>query len=185
MDAINFTANHLRYVNVARRSAEGYKPCRASLVEMECSNRRDIEAINATASIWEDSLTAFVSSDMQKAARKKPQDTFHVYAITTQKEDFENINPEKILGVVHITENVKGLGHKVEVLQTNPDYMYDRTTTAKREYKNVGRGLISFIKEKFNDKPLYLYPTKDAVKFYEKQGFTSEKVADTNYMFYV
>ncbi|MCR5266586.1 MAG: hypothetical protein K6E29_08365 [Cyanobacteria bacterium RUI128] len=185
MDAINFTANHLRYVNIAKRSAEGYKPCRASLVEMKSSNPGDVNAIDSTAEQWEDSLTAFVSSDMKKAARKKPKDNFHVYAITTQKKDFDNINPEQILGVAHITENANGLGHKIEVLQTNPEYMFDRSTTAKREYKNVGKGLISFIKENFNDKPLYLYPTKDAVKFYEKQGFSSEKVLDSRYMFYV
>ena len=170
MESINFTANRIKNVNIARKYYNSYKPCRVSLVEMDPANQKDIDAIYKITDKWDESFTAFTYDDMRTVkANPELKSQLHVYALTTQNSDFDKIKPSKILGVAEIVERYSD-GNKIEVLQTNPDFIKG-SFNEKPKFKNIGKQLVSFVKKAFGDKPLYLNPTCTAVPFYEKLGF--------------
>ncbi len=184
MDSINFTANHIKNVSIARKYYNKYQPCKVSLVEFDPTNKKDIDAMYKTTDKWDESFTAFTYDDMRTVNEKKELlPNLHVYALTTQKSGFDKINPSKILGVVEIVEKYTD-GNKVEVLQTNPSHIknFENKTPL---FKHIGKRLVSFVKKKFNDKPLYLHPTKTAIPFYEKLGFKRVPTKEKNNIFWV
>ena len=184
MDSVNFTANHIKDVNIARRYYNQYKPCKVSLVEFDPTNKKDIDAIYKTTDRWDESFTAFTYDDMREVSKNRSLlPDLHVYALTTQTTNFDKIKPSKMLGVIEIVEKYTN-GNKVEVLQTNPA-LIKRNDNKKPRFKHIGEQLVSFIKEKFSDKPLYLNPTLSAIPFYEKQGFKRVPHKEKNNFFWI
>lgn len=179
MDSINFTANHIKNVDIARKYYGKYKPCKVSLVEFDPINKNDVNAIYKTTDNWDASFTAFTYDDMRNVNENKElMSNLHVYALTTQNSNFQRMVSSKILGVVEVV-NTYSKGNKIEVLQTNPDMIKDSFNKSPR-YKHIGQALVSFVKEKFSDKPLFLHPTKTAVSFYKKLGFEFDSKIEKN-----
>ena len=171
MTPISFTANYIRDVNVLKHTKEGYSSCDVSLVEMDPFDKNDVKAMNTVDEKWKDSLTVFVTDNMESYPEYKDiMPKMHVYALTSQKYNFKNINPSKMLGVMEVTKGHKG-GNKIEVLQTKPNAIND-SRKPNPKYKHIGQELVRYAQKRYDNKPLYVHPAETAVEFYEKQGFT-------------
>lgn len=182
MDSINFTANRIKSVKIPKKFYTRYIPSSVSLVEMDVLNKNDIDAIYQTTQKWDSSFTVFTYDDMRKVSDKKQLIPYlHVYALTTQRSGFDKLKTKNILGVAEVVENYND-GNKVEVLQTKPLYIKS-SENKKPKFKHIGKALISYVKEKFSDKPLYLNPARSAVQFYEKQGF--KNMPEKNNVFWI
>lgn len=170
MDSINFTANHIKNVNIAKRYYNNYKPCKVALVEMESTNPGDIKAIEKTANKWDISFTVFTHQDMLEAQKNEELlPKLKVYALTKQKNNFEKMNYSDILGVIEVVKK-DDPGTKIEILQTKPSFINDKHNK-KPAFTHIGKNLVNYVKKEYNKEPLYVNPTKVAVPFYEKLGF--------------
>ena len=169
MNEINFTANYIKNVTIQKRYYNKYIPHKVALVEMDPKNKYDIDAIYKTANYWDGSFTAFTYDDMRGLNKNISVDSLHVYALTNQNNNFHKPSASKILGVIEVSDDLTG--KKIEVLQSNTDYIYNKYLNKTPRFKHIGKVLLNFAKEKFSNEDLHLTPTKTAVPFYEKQGW--------------
>ncbi len=173
MNSINFTANHIKNVNIMKKCYNQYKPCDVALVEMDVKNKNDIKAMEKTTLLWDTTFTSFVLDDMERCSKyTKHPSWLKIYALTTQKDNFEKIQASKILGVLELIK--QGDSAKIETLQTNTKYIKEKFNPTPK-YKHIGSELVSHVQNQFFDKELFLIPVKKAVDFYKKLGFDFEK----------
>ena len=171
MDTISFNARHIKNVTIAKKICNEYKPMDVALVKMNVNNKKDIDAIYRTTDEWDGSFTAFTYDDMKKAVTNKLlKDNIHIYALTTQKNNYRNLNHEKILGVAEVL-SYEGNSNKLEVLQTNPLYASNICHKNDLEYKHIGNTLLDHVKSEHNDKDIYVVSVESAVNFYKNAGF--------------
>ena len=182
MDSVNFTANHIKNVTIAKKHFNKYKPCRVSLVELDAANKNDVKVISDTAGKWDISFTCFTYEDMIDAqANTEAFDALKVYALTKQKTDFDKMKYSDVLGVIEVKKDYKN-GNKVEVLQTNPKFIKEKFNPLPA-FKHIGKRLTKFVKEEFGTKPLYVHPTRKAMPFYERLGF--KRSSDCDLLWYL
>ena len=86
----------------------------------------------------------------------KKNNNIHIYALTTQKNKYKNLNHKKILGLLEYNDNFEN-GGKIEILQTKPDDTY--TKNKNPEYKQIGKML-----------------TKSVIDFYKKQKIIQKDI---------
>ena len=180
MDSINFTANHIRNVTIAKKYYNKYKPCKVSLVEMDAASKRDMKVISDTADKWDISFTCFTYEDMVKAHSDPDEfDKLKVYALTKQKSNFDKMRYSDILGVIEVRKGYED-GNKIEVLQTNPKFIKEKRNPFP-VFKRIGEKLTKYVKREFRKDPLYVHPAKTAIPFYEKFGFRKSKEASNRW----
>lgn len=172
MDSINFTANHVKNVTIAKKCFNKYQPCRVSLVELDPANKRDVKVISDTADKWDISFTCFTIEDMLAArSNSEALEKLKVYALTKQKSGFDRMKYSDVLGVIQVKKGYED-GNKIEVLQTNPKYIKDQKNKFPA-FRHIGKKLTKFVQKEYSEAPLYVHPTRFAVPFYEKLGFRS------------
>lgn len=177
MDSINFTANHIKNVNIAKKYYNSYKPCKVALVEMDPMNRKDVEAIGKTVKNWDITFTEFAYEDMIQAREDKELlSQLHVYALTKQKSNYDKMKSSDILGVLELKQRYED-GNKIEALQTKPVFMNDKYYKVPK-LKSIGKKLVKYVTKEYKDEPLYVNPARVAIPFYEKLGF--KKCMDNN-----
>lgn len=181
MTQISFTARYVRPANIKKLDGDTYKPHTASVVEMELS---DIQAIEDIAFDWRQP----VSTQIYKHSGRIGQDGVHVYAVTNQKNGFEKLDCNKVLGMMLYKEAGSADTHNtIEYLQVAPSDMSEKNNgklsnlvdklmckifkSGKAEHKHVGKSLLDTVKEMPSDKPIDLYAVPNAVKFYLKNDF--------------
>ncbi len=169
--SINFTANLLSHPTVQHKSsAFGYKPAEVSLVELDKKNKHDVDAIRQTSQDWMDKGGQFISNyyhDMVKPFEYADVEKEHFYALTTQKSDFENLKGKDILGVMMFAET-RNPENEIEWLETNPQTK--KASGLKREYKDVGKKLVEYVRANFKQKDIFVQSADSAIGFYKKLG---------------
>lgn len=185
MTPINFTARYIRPANIQKLDGNTYKPHKASLVEMELSDRQAIERV---AYDWMEPLAEKISEESVNIGRGGT----HIYAVTNQAEQFEKLNPNKVLGMMLFRETPFFETHNViDYFQVSPDAISpsygDKNNKIltkimdlifkpkKNEHKHVGQALLDSVKDMFGDKPIELYALDEAKSFYIKNGFKKMK----------
>ncbi len=172
---INYKAQFLTNVTVQKydNKSKEYSDKHASFVEVDPKDKNDLRSVRHAVENWNMDLYGMNISNSMNSLRwstdKKLSDKF--FAITTQDNNFEELNPDKIKALAHVFETNK----RVDVvhLQVNPDLIYAITPP---DYKHVGKGMIDCLKDKYNDKSISLISSPTATQFYVKQGF--EKITD-------
>lgn len=144
-----------------------YKDSLVSFVQIDSRNRKDVAALMDTAKYWRDGHYA---DNIAYTARelylgKMDDNHYQVYALTSQKKQFDNLLSEKILGLIEL-ENKPDYAEILH-LQVDPELIY---TNQPPRYKYVGTGILNFLK-KFYNKTLELASVCSAVEFYQKNGF--------------
>ena len=184
MTPINFKANYIKRVDIQKHDGQKYNPCKANLVLL---NREDIPALEEVADIWGTNLCRGIKYAYE---HKLPNEK--LYAVTLQNHSFENLYPNKVLGVAYFNEHSDSLSREIEYLHTRPDCISPAYQTTLKKikklfqklmfrnkqfvekqpaYKHVGQSLVSSMKELYPDKPIILYPLSEAISFYKKNGF--------------
>lgn len=184
-NSINFTAKFIQTSKVQKLSNRFYKNFDASFVEL---NRKDLNALEETTKEWDEIFSNAITNNAKNKLRHY-KTKFHVYALTTQKENFAELQPKKILGLVEYQE---GLGcDEINLLQVNPKYKnYERNFIDKLvniikgervEYKNSGKSILDSLKSIYKNRRIDVDSATAATGFYEKNGFKSIYKNGTNY----
>lgn len=127
MTSINFKANYIKptYIKDSQKNKQ-----EASFVELDITDRNDMKALKKTTENWQDSLADFIYEDSKDAYLWKLGGR-HIYAVTKQKDNFENLDYNKILGLAELSEAYKL--NELEILQVNPEATY--STQQKRIFR--------------------------------------------------
>jgi len=171
---INFTAVKQDYVAkiVKRDNSSGkYKDCDANIVEIDLNNKRDIKALRGWSKNWKKESIAndiydcakyiFRNKELNNGERK-------FYALTTQKNNFDNLNSDKILSVCQLSDiNGKGYAY-IDYFQSNYGSI---SPMYSEKYKNAGTGLMKFLQTVYDSLELVPANSEHTFNFYERTGF--------------
>ena len=196
MPQISFKASFVNTANIQQLQQDGYKSCNAAFVEMHPNSKNDISTLKCISNTWGQEF--YASSIYNAALGDSRLDDFVIekpiarkfYALTSQKDSFEKLNPENVLGMVHIN-NYPNF-NSIEFLQTNPEYIIPakkesfmekclnkifktpKPEVKQPKYKHIGSGILDSLKQTFSDKPMTLLSVPEAKNFYKKNGFVRE-----------
>ncbi len=174
MYPISFSAS-LKSDDVTIQSRKGRKivPKQAYIVELK-KNGNDLKSLYNLSLLWDKegkNLVPYLLSDFIKDIDEKPDvNDEHCFALTLQDSDFENIKPEKILGVSLFSE--EDIENEINWLQVQPknNSIFE---PANREYEDVGTAIVDYLKAQYAGKSMYANVSAGAIDFYRKQGFKS------------
>ena len=167
MFPISFTACYKAGTTVKK---DGKIQC-ANIVELK-QNKRDLDTLKRLSLLWSkqgsnflpylvsDFVTNFVDNFDDKQC----------LAVTLQENNFEQLDPQKILGVSLIIK--EGDAKRISWLQVQPNNCY----SSKSENKNIrqiGHSLLSYIIKEYGKTPIYVLSSYDAMTFYKKHGFST------------
>lgn len=94
---VNFRAKLIQKVNLPD-SRE------ASFVEINPKSSSDIEAVKKLSYEWYDAIYAGnICDDVVELSSNRPRINSKVFALTSQKENFKNVESRQILGIVEVT----------------------------------------------------------------------------------
>lgn len=170
MTPINFTGSFVKNVTISKSIADGkMKPENVALVKLDKTDPRDTMTLAETAYKWENVASGYASNiycDSLKAKIYPDVSNEHYFALTTQKENFEKLEADKILGLSLFYEK-QSPNNEIAWLQANPSTNHE---AGQRTYKNIGKALVNFMKGLFK-KPIFVQTDKKAIPFYQKLGF--------------
>lgn len=169
---INFTANFLKTVKIPKRTTDGtFSNAKVSLVELDKNDKVDKNSLLKVSKLWNEKEFNYAPEIYYDAAKSFEYENVvkeHYYAVTTQSENFEKLEPEKILGLNVFSETTKP-ENEINWLQTNPAHKYG--SIEQREYKGIGKTIVEYIKEHHRDKNIAVFAAEDAINFYKNLGF--------------
>ena len=147
-----------------------YHDHQASFVELNPKDMNDRLCLNEVNNNWEDktSLASDIANDLNKDSKKEVCEIDKRYfALTTQNDDFKNLDHKQILGVVNIIEIASTLNH-LKFLQVKPSCNYGRNN---RKFKDIGKGILDSLKAMFPSRDITLEAIDGSIMFYKKNGF--------------
>lgn len=168
---VSFGASFIKEVTVKKlvENSKSYITKNVSCVELDPLNSADVKAINETQE--EFFYNSFVDDIYFKARklfhRGENPKNMQIYALTTQKDNFEKLDGNKVLAMANIVPKEDN-GAYLDYIQAHPLIAY---AIGKPPYKNVGTELIKILQEKFSS--IRCNSVADA--FYSKNGFVREK----------
>ena len=162
-DKILFNAKFVRNTTLIKHNTDSrkYEPETVSFVKFDPDNKKDFEGLSKLNKTWQDSiLMSHIKRCGTRMMEKNPYAKgTNIYAVTSQTEDFDNLDPKKILSLAQ-TENCGRKKIYLRVLERNP---------RSNEYKKIGTATINALKEEYNK--ITLNSLEEAVKFYKNCGF--------------
>lgn len=169
---ITFKAQYIKPVSIERKGLDSkFHPYQVALIEFNPKSEQDFLSLNVTNCNWGNCKTLLHDimkkfNFLHRGLRMPQEERF--FGITKQKEHFDKLEPDKILGVLQTRRNRQGK-FEIENFQVSPNTNYDAIV---RDYKGVGKALLEHIKEHFvKEKEILLDAKKSAIPFYEKFGF--------------
>ena len=162
---VSFRANLVNKTTVKKRGwfSGHYKPKEASFIKLDLQSEVDVQVLNRLKKLWTNSFVGQIYHDVTKTSCP-----VEVYALTTQADKFEKLEPQKILGVAETIGDDSYI--KLEYLQTHPKYIYDEDKK-DRKYAGVGTVLLNQLKNMPDMRQIKLISIFSALDFYEKNGF--------------
>ena len=140
-----------------------------SFIQIQPEVSSDIDALKNIAYFWE--YDKFGKNIYYAACAVRNKSKYYknhqVYALTSQKRNFDSLNSNQILGLVHTCPEKDGFTF-IEHLQVSPEMIYQR----EPEYKGIGTAILDSLKTFC--KKIYCNPSqeKSVLDFYSKNGFT-------------
>lgn len=135
-----------------------------SFVQIEPTNPDDIEAVKNAALYWKDDKYALNISYAAETLKDNIESS--VYALTSQKSNFQFLDSDKILGLMHTTtfpNDTKFIEH----IQVYPELINEKNP----EYKGVGTGILNSLKQLSNMIVCFPASGLSVKSFYLKNGF--------------
>lgn len=165
-----FGANLIRTTKIPKliENTSSYKDVSVSFVKIDVKNDGDHKALENIAKYWENAN--FATNIYHAACTMKKDSEYNkynqIYSLSIQNSDFENLDDEKILGLVHVCPLTDKFMF-IERIIANPTIINE----IKRKYDNIGTAMLDMLKT-FNDK-LACFPsnTKSVKNFYRKNNF--------------
>ena len=180
---INFNAKPLSKTSIPRLSCykNAYMPEEAFFVEIEPDNLKDIEALEKVHQTWKNEIFAgkILNTAWMINSGMYDSDFHKLYALTAQKANHANLNPNDILCVMEILRTFPESVY-LNYIQGKPDTIHG--TGGYTEFKHIGKTSIKCLHDYFKGLAITLNPTKAAEKFYAKIGFKCERKRPLRYI---
>lgn len=174
MSSINFTANLVKRTQIQKSDDyKTYHPADAAIVELDKYDKNDVKALYDTSVLWNYQGAKYSSEILHEAVKGYDYDDIereHYLAVTTQTDDFENLEPKKILGLMLFSET-NNEDNEINWLQVRPNT--NNNQTWKREYKKVGAVFVDLLKNMKLGKNIHVQSAPEAVGFYKAMGFVN------------
>lgn len=168
-NSVSFGAKFVQNASVKKYLAnEGkYVKDRVSFLKIDTNNVSDIKALETVAHYWVNEKYANTISCRAKSIFEGMRvGGGKIYAISAQKENLKQLDPDRILGLVEIDELNPRIIH-INHIQVKPDYIYTKTS----EYKGIGTAMLDGLKSLYKAIFLTSLREKSVRNFYEKNGF--------------
>ena len=179
-DKISFGAKFINPINVGKLEGKAYNQVDVSFVEINPFNADDVSALENIAKYWKDDKFAMnISVTADKIHKSKSADGIRIFALTSQGDSFEKLNPDRILGVVE-TEDMAPFHFHINRFQVKPDYVYKRDL----EYSGVGTAILNSLKEMCNKLSAISESDQSVKSFYERNGFDETFKGSNFYTWY-
>lgn len=172
-NAVSFNAKFIKPVLVKKMNSETnrYHNVSVSVVEVLPQDLCDVYSISITAKSWENDLFAGnIAYNLSQLFQSKTKDTdLRFFALTKQKENFDDLESDDILGLCEINQS-RPNELQLNYIQTNPQFIYSLGLAA---YKGIGTALIKFLHSMENIDIITLIARKTYAvsNFYKKNGF--------------
>ena len=169
MDNIHFGANFIGRVSVKKKNIMGrFKTEKVSLLCIDTLNKDDIQALKHTRETWKD-LTIHIYEDANMFYQNKERSKFHhIFALSEQNDNFEKLQPEKILAESAISAYPTSKSISIDYFQVHPKHNY---FAKDRQFKKVGEAMLNAIKKIFEDREILLHAVPKSTDFYAKNDF--------------
>lgn len=191
MNQVSFKGTFINPVNIKKSDGSKYEKFTASFVELEPTNPKDINALEKVHKNWNQAYSSIIYNSAF-CSSVVPNKSKHYYALTSQKNNFEHINPDEILGVVEF--NKKSKCNRIEFLQVNPKYitgksksfiskLFSLKSNENRKlppFARIGSAILDSLKQ-LTDKSIDLYSVGGAKGFYRKNGFVRNSILNSHF----
>lgn len=177
VNSLNFKATFVDNGKVLKKDSSGnYQPCDVSFVEFKLNEENDVEKVYEICSAPEfQSLGVHLKEIIFAATLASGKDYYntHCYALVKENErNFDDINKNNVLGIFTVYEGYPSDNtNHIPYFMTNGKYSNDKEIKHNDEYSGIGTGMINAFKNLHPNDSISLYPSKNAVKFWEKNDF--------------
>jgi len=175
MNNISFTSQLTKNMTIqCRNGASNCSDKSVSIVELDRHDSRDLDALYAIGEDWSKQGFNYAPCIFTSAASDKDESDWmdkikeHYIALTLQEDNFDKLDPKKILGLSLLSEYK--YDNEIDFLQVKPTNSYSKVGT-ERKYKKIGTTMLDYIKSISQTKPIYVNSAVDAVDFYEMNDF--------------
>lgn len=178
MDRINFGASKIRTVKILKRASTDYFPYKVHFIKLDMKN--DLETLKILKDKWKGSLIGPVYDDLEEYALDS-WNNYHIFALTEPQKYRGNakLDADKILGAALFIENPGCKDNYLSILQTKPEYIYNRLSY----YKHIGQEIVRSIQKKFHNKPIVADSEPSSVDFYVQLGFVRNNKSENPYQY--
>lgn len=186
MNPVNFTANYVDSAYIKYRNKNNIKTDKqVAVVELDKNSEADREAIYSAACMWKNGKDSNYAWNILSAMERSQYpwvEEEHYIAITTQKNNYDELDGKKILGVMMFSDHYEDK-YEIDWLQVKPRCNYSDSKNDRR-YSQVGSAMIKYLKDNYKLKPIYVSPAVEAVEFYKKRGFNQEGESEYNLCYF-
>lgn len=184
---VNFKANFIMSTNIEKRSHFlGKKTLeKVAFVEFDKESVSDQEVLLKLCKKWQPSYVEDIAFNFTTFWGKIAS----VFFLTSQKNDFENLSIDKILGALAICPTGPN-NICLDFLQVNPLYLNNKNNKSipilnlfSKNYKYCGTSMLNCIKKLYPDKNIDTLPAYDTIDFYKKNGFIKKYINFSSYIF--
>lgn len=188
---VSFKAKYINNASVVKLADKMPKRVNAAIVELEPKNYGDWYAIEWFAEKLsqnnnKSNYALKIRDSFNRVMDENITDSnLYHYMLTSQESDFENLDTEKILGTFMVVDKCKlskkrlqslnaqtEYVTKIRFLQGSPENYYGNP---ERKYSGIGKAMLDFVKDKFNNFDIVLKADKSEIPFYLSQGLEQSK----------
>ena len=166
---ISFEARFIKPLPIKKYSYEtkSYMNTSSKLIEFDPTDLKDVKDLeNIAKDFGGDSFANNIYIHAKYQNEHHPESKVRYLGITQQKEDLNNLDVSKILGVAEITNKMPNEA-ELDFLQVHPQYLKSYWPPS---IKHTGTAIINYLKECYNK--ISLKSSANATFFYKKNGFT-------------
>ena len=177
-DKVSFGAKPLYDTKIKKfdREKTGFVELPVNFVKLEPS---DIRIIDVLAETWEGAEYINKIATASHWMKTVPID---IYAITEQKNNFDRLDPLKILGIAEIRNDDMRQGFKqLHYLQVNPEAI-NVDNNGRKFYKLTGTTILNSLKKLYKNISLFSNENTNVKKFYENNGFIEDFMGKNHYI---
>ena len=143
-------------------------------IKIEPDNKNDIRAIDKAAQKWTDAKYIRKIATASHWSGSLPID---IYAVTTQKDKFNMLKPNRILGFAEMRKDKNFPKYDwLYHLQVKPEAINVNNPNPQKEYKHVGTSILNSLKKVYKNIFLYSEDSPNIEKFYRDNGFIEEYI---------
>lgn len=180
-DGINFGAIQINkkpiLINKYNNATKQFEKIPTNFIRLDSYNE-DIKAVEAAASAWTNALYIKKIATASHWMKTLP---IEIYALTIQKDNFDKLEHEKILGFAEMRNDDNNPRYKwLYRLQVKPEAT--NVNNNNKIYNYVGTNIIKSLKKIYKNISLFSIKNPNIEKFYKNNGFIEDYRGEKHYV---